>query len=618
MNKTIRRWDQEEDEWACELFQETLSDSGEVHSCCLLPEARPYDGFGCLANIVSMLVGFLDFCSDYVKHSAGNILISVSSTLIKFESIWIQFIELAWGAIHAALKCVHNTSRSTTDSNIDDSTSSGTRITSFMTALSDHRLNTSGQTMSSLFRVLHAILKFLKQSDSDLKDDFICLSIHQIHKMPWNLFHQLHAGGLASCAKDSRISTSNDSAQSGILTGSLLQLLGSLLDQSYLRDTDGQDMFVKLVDVVPKIALLSLGGQHDGSKSLYQYLKHKILMVMMRLKPYIQQDCSHIVSWLKLLRRYFGDLLHQPISQHIAKPENCLEDSPFLLDMVDLVESQDKSTRHLQRQAIYLFLSCSICLSYNRNDGALQCSCKRDECLLGHKVQGCSNHCNCFGLSEISDWFQKCYLNGSLDSKSSSFALSFLELYMEEDDMLFSILLQLLDAPLVFLKIANFETKELVGVKLFSSIFDPVHLFHLLLFLLHYDHMVLVDYLISRDVGVLCAQYLLRCLRLVSQSWHAFVDDSVYSTKIEKLNCKRQRISGDKDSDRASSSNQYKNGSGCDKEVEDSRKLFLDAKKCLYLLKRTLEDLQKKDLFPYNPKPLLRSLARFQELGEQG
>lgn len=349
MNKTIRRWDQEEDEWACELFQETLSDSGEVHSCCLLPEARPYDGFGCLANIVSMLVGFLDFCSDYVKHSAGNILISVSSTLIKFESIWIQFIELAWGAIHAASKCVHNTSHSTTDSNSDDSTSSGTRITSFMTALSEHRLNTSRQTMSSLFRVLHAILKFLKQSDSDLKDDFICLSIHQIHKMPWNLFHQLHAGGLASCAKDSRFSTSNDSAQSRILTGSLLQLLGSLLDQSYLRDTDGQDMFVKLVDVVPKIASLSLGGQHDGSKSLYQYLKHKILMVMMRLKPYIQQDCSHIVSWLKLLRRYFGDLLHQPISQHIAKPENCLEDSPFLLDMVDLVESQDKSTRHLQR-----------------------------------------------------------------------------------------------------------------------------------------------------------------------------------------------------------------------------------------------------------------------------
>lgn len=167
-----------------------------------------------------------------------------------------------------------------------------------MTALSEHRLNTSRQTMSSLFRVLHAILKFLKQSDSDLKDDFICLSIHQIHKMPWNLFHQLHAGGLASCAKDSRFSTSNDSAQSGILIGSLLQLLGSLLDQSYLRDTDGQDMFVKLVDVVPKIASLSLGGQHDGSKSLYQYLKHKILVSFDTRSSFVSFAFCRWLFWL--------------------------------------------------------------------------------------------------------------------------------------------------------------------------------------------------------------------------------------------------------------------------------------------------------------------------------
>jgi hypothetical protein len=97
-----------------------------------------------------------------------------------------------------------------------------------------------------------------------------------------------------------------------------------------------------------------------------------------------------------------------------------------------------------------------------------------------------------------------------------------------------------------------------------------------------------------------------RCLRLVSQSWHAFVDDSVYSTKIDKLDCKRQRTSGDKDSDRDSASKQYKNGSGCDKVAKNSQKLFLDAKECLYSLKRTVEDLQKKDLFPYNPKPLLR------------
>ncbi|RCV04555.1 hypothetical protein SETIT_1G010300v2 [Setaria italica] len=545
VNKAILGWSQEEEEEEqrrCESDQEIFSCSGEVHSCCLPPGQHPHDGFGCLANVVSILVGVLGFCSGYVKHSAGNVLVSISSTLIKFDSIWIQFIELVWAAIHAESKCVHNALHSTTDSNNEDITSSSTSITSFMIVLNER-----------------------------------CLDI-----------------------------------------SSLLQLLCSLLEQSYLEGTDGQDMYVKLVDIVPKIAA-SLQEQHDGSKSLYQYLKHKILMVMMRLKPYMQQDCSRIVCYLKLLRQYFHDLLHEPISQHIAKLDNCLEGSPFLLNMVDLVESQDKSTRHLQRQAIYLFLSFSICLSYNRNDGTLQCSCKRDDCLLGHKVQGCSDHCSCSGLSEISDWFQRCYLDMSFDSKSSTdIALSFLALYMEEDDMLFSILLQLFDAPHIFLKIDSINSTELIGAKLFSSIFDPVHLFHLLLLLLHYDHMVLVDYLISKDVGVHCAQYLLRCLRLVSQSWHAFVDDSMYLTKIEKIDCKRQRTSRDISSARASSSNEYKNGSGCDKEAKNSQKLFLDAKVCLYSLKRTVEDLQKKGLFPYNPKPLLRSLARFEELCEQG
>ncbi|WVZ77050.1 hypothetical protein U9M48_024952 [Paspalum notatum var. saurae] len=461
VNKTIRRWDLEE-ELGCQLDQEIVSGSGELYSCCLLPEEHPHDGVDCLTNIVTILVGLLGFCSNYVKHSASNILITISSTLTKFESIWIEFIELVWVSIHEALKCVCNALCSTTDSKSDGIASSNSSITSFMTLLNNHCLGIDEQTMSSLFRVLHAILKFLKHSDSDLKDEFISLSIHHIGKMPWDSFHRLHAGELVSCAKD-RFSFCNDSAQSRVLTGRLLQLLCSLLEQSYLEleSTDGQDMFVKLVDIVPKIAA-SLQEQHDGPKSLYQYLKHKIL-----------------------------------------------------------------------------------------------------------------------------------------------------------DDMLFSILLQLLDAPLIFLKVANTGTTELSGVKLFLSIFDPVHIFHQLLFLLHYDHMVLIDYLISKDVGVHCAQYLLRCLRLVSQSWHSFVDDSVYLTEIEKLECKRQRTSRDISRARASSSKEHKNGYGCDKEANISQKLFLKAKACLYSLKRTLEDLQKKGLFPYNPKPLLRSLARFEELCEQ-
>ncbi|KAG8081349.1 hypothetical protein GUJ93_ZPchr0007g5450 [Zizania palustris] len=304
----------------------------------------------------------------------------------------------------------------------------------------------------------------------------------------WDSYYQLNARELVNLVKDGSFNLTNDPAQLGLLSSrsSLLQLLCSLVDKSDLEDPNGQDIYVKLVDVVPKLVAL-LRERQDAPKSLCQYLKHKILMIMMRLKPYAQKDCSHIVCWLKLLQRHFHDLLHGSILQHNAIPETFLEGSPFLLSTVGLGETQDKSTRHLQRQAMFLFLSCCICLAYNGNGSALQCSCKRDDRMVGHKVQGCNDHCSCFGLSEISDWFQRCFLEKIFGTKSSTdIALCFLQLYMEEDDMLFSILLQLLDAPLISLKIDSMEikwTSELICGKLFSSIFDPIHIFHLFLLL---------------------------------------------------------------------------------------------------------------------------------------
>lgn len=34
------------------------------------------------------------------------------------------------------------------------------------------------------------------------------------------------------------------------------------------------------------------------------------------------------------------------------------------------------------------------------------------------------------------------------------------------------------------------------------------------MFQLHYDHQVLLDYLISKDTGTSCAEYLLRCVKI--------------------------------------------------------------------------------------------------------
>ncbi|KAL5198561.1 hypothetical protein ABZP36_002073 [Zizania latifolia] len=638
VNKEIRGWkegeEEDDDVERCELDEEIIScsaSSGDVHSCCLSANQHFDDGFSCLTNIIYTLVAFFGFCSGYVKHSAGNTLIVISNSLMKFETVWIQFIELVWIAIHKVLTSVHSDLPSVDSiscfrkgsiscSSVMESLSHDS-ITCIMEVLQLRCFNINGHMVASLFRVLHTILKFLKHGDSELKSDFICISIHHVLMIRWDSYYQLNGRELVNLVTDGSLSLSNDPAQLALLSSSLLQLLCSLVDKNDLEDPNGQDIYAKLVDVVPKLVAL-LRERQDAPKSLSPYLKHKILMIMMRLKPYAQKDCSHIVCWLKLLRRHFHDLLHGSILQHNARPETFLEGSPFLLSTVGLGETQDKSTRHLQRQVMFSFLSCCIYLAYNGNGSALQCSCKRDDRMVGHKVQDCNDHCNCFGLSEISDWFQRCFLEKIFGTKSSTdIALCFLQLYMEEDDMLFSILLQLLDAPLISLKIDSMEikwTSELICGKLFSSIFDPVHIFHLLLLLLHYDHLVLVDYLISKDVGMHCAQYLLRCLRLVTQCWDSFIDDSLYEAKIEKLNFKRQKIFNDANSISASSTEDPKLGSACDKKSKNTHQLFLNAKACLLSLKRTLEDLHKKDLFPYNPKPLLKSLARFEELSEQG
>ncbi|CAM0905243.1 unnamed protein product [Alopecurus aequalis] len=633
VNRVIRGWEEDDDDEVDdgEASDQIVSCSGEAHSCCLPPDQHFEDGFSCLANITSIVVGVHHFCSDYIKHAAGNILMAICNSLIKFEAVWIQFVELVWAALHTISTCVHNHSTvdvlncwgkgSTCSSGVEiishNTTTTSTSITSFMAVLKQRCVNISRLIMTSLFRVLHIILKFLKLIDSELKDDFICLSIHHIRKLLWDPGYLLIAWKVVSLAKDDRHCLSKDYSQFGIVSGSLLQLICSLAEQSDMEDTSQRDIFVNLIDVIPRLVTF-LQEQQDIPISLSQYYTHKTLMLMIRLKPHMQQNCSHIICFLKLLRDHFQNLLNEPMYQHITKLENCLEGSPFLMSFEGFGELQDKSTRHLQRQAMYLFLSCCIFLACSGNDSRLQCSCKTDE--FCHEVQSCTDHCNYFGLSEISDWFQRCCLDKILDSKSSTdIVLCFLQLYMEEDDMLFIILLQLLDAPLISLAIDNMDTKwtsKLIGAKLFSITFEPVHTFHLLLSLLHYDHLVLVDYLISKDVGVHCAQYLLRCLRLVSHCWNAFIDDSVYEAEITKLTCKRQRTLKNINSFTGSSIQGTKLGS-CDKESKSKKQLFLSAKVCLLSLKRTLEDLHQKNLFPYNPKPLLKSLARFEELCEQ-
>ncbi|XP_057951432.1 uncharacterized protein LOC131146073 isoform X7 [Malania oleifera] len=202
------------------------------------------------------------------------------------------------------------------------------------------------------------------------------------------------------------------------------------------------------------------------------------------------------------------------------------------------------------------------------------------------------------------------------------------------DGILFEVLLQLLTVPRRAVQWVCKEREKFKEVKkdiLFhvSNLFNPVHLFHLLLAELHYDHLVLLDYLISKDTGTSCAEYLLRCLRAICDSWHIFVEFPPSMEFLDQSQYKKTRVCWDGLSTQLEPSSaqirgvvtpvspeekcarDYKYGS---KNCGTRGQPFEEARDCLLMLKNSMENLQQKNLFPYNPGVLLRRLTRFQEL----
>ncbi|KAG6725009.1 hypothetical protein I3842_02G012600 [Carya illinoinensis] len=197
------------------------------------------------------------------------------------------------------------------------------------------------------------------------------------------------------------------------------------------------------------------------------------------------------------------------------------------------------------------------------------------------------------------------------------------------DDMLFKMLLQLLGVPFLPEQQGkgNFQDVEEDTLFHLSNLFNPIHLFHLFLLELHYDHQVLLDYLISKDTGISCAEYLLRCLRMVCDSWCLFVEFSLDGKGINQSSYKKRKVTlGGSKVLADVMPRLVKNNETCtsvEKECKRDHQYghkkyiaqpFEEAKECLLSLRNSVEGLHEKNLFPYNPKVLLKRLTRFQEL----
>ncbi|KAJ8770643.1 hypothetical protein K2173_021290 [Erythroxylum novogranatense] len=611
------------------LCEETCSDESKL---------TEIEGSHSMTKILADLIPFLAVESPYLRHLAGNILVAISEFVASCASEWGSYIHslcICLGLLMASLLACAPPPLMYMNG-LDDTFCDSSGFVVLMSKLK----NGNWSTAAGIVRVLRNILKYVKEERDDQCLELFLGSITSFISL------MNHVGrGRGTLKNNVQISDdlffeSSDEESKVVFLGFLIQFLCSLAEQSSclkaMAGTKDHDLFLdKIVNLVPKLLSWCVGKQGNRLKiSISQYFKHKLLMLMLRLSYQSQLNCSILVSWLQLLHVYFEELLRRPITEFKSARDEYLEGSPFLWSLCD-VEAGSICSLHLQRKVVLLFLRCCLTMI----NSSKQCTCATvDSCLTANSSTDMICCIRKKGLLDLSEWLQEKFpteklgVNEMYLENCSGFAQSFLHLYMHEDDMLFKVLLQLLSVPCGEEQLNGvrwtFQDVKRDALSHVSNLFNPVCLFHLFLAELHYDHQVLLDYLISRDTGINCAEYLLRCLRIVCDSWQSFRSFCMVEGVVNQSSSKRRKVTlegsdfhvepssvhrRDQNVPSSLSGKERDFGQNC-KQYKTKAQPFEEAKVCLLSLKDSVEKLHEKNLFPYNPEVLLNRLTKFQGL----
>ncbi|XP_031480352.1 uncharacterized protein LOC116250676 isoform X4 [Nymphaea colorata] len=498
---------------------------------------------GCLKTITAITVALLLLESQFVRHSAGRIFLELSSFLLKNEDLWKELMHLLCLSLETTVFYVY-----VPDSSLPAPKPNLVLEDDHVAVLFRLRLvKAKWFTVAELLQILRNIFKSLDdKSGVDVKF-YTNAVIASLSVATSNILD-----GIKACKSDESCSSSSGQIiidqSNTVILGVLLQLLCSLSKRCAPDEAnEGEHTATsQIIELVPKFFYWGLLEDRSGAvDSVSQFLRHKMMMLMIRLSDCIHQERATLALWLQLLWNSFG---------HIFELSNWLE-------------------RHFP--------------------GAMSIN-------------------------------QESYLE-----ECRRFAFSFLKCFLDEDDFLFEMLLLLLDFSHLLQTLGSKDhvtfLEEDKGNTLFhiTSIFDPVHVFHLFLFGIHYDHSMLLDCLISKDSGVLCVRYLLRCLRIVVGSWDLFVKFVMPEFDTSLSLCKKRKVCLD-DNDSLKKAGSSTSGSNyLVRRPAKSKAMitqlpaigaFESASKCLLCLKKSIESLHKKNLFPYNPTALLRSFVKFEEL----
>ncbi|KAE9597619.1 putative protein Line [Lupinus albus] len=584
-------------------------------------------GHQCLHKIVAEMAILLTVKSEFVRHVAVNALLLMSQFLSTTGNNWDGFIHMLCCFLETAISRILSCSSAHSSGDLNGDFD----LSDIDFLMQDGLKNCDWSTVTGITQVLHVICKGLKDDYDDKLVKVYYDSVNScLLKVPWDLLDEYQSWDTGKKGSSMNLLHPHNFCAMGPgikFLGTFLRLLCSLVDHTDFSETGygsahRHPLLVTVINLVPRLVKWCHSNQEDSVETcIIYYLKHKLLILMIRLGSLACLDCSVRHCWLELLHNYFEELLRQPLNHFQSDQDDCLEGSPFLLSLSD-GKACGMHSSHLQRQAVFLFLDCSFSLIYPRGEKSDHSNCSTFSSFTTKLDHFCTEK----GSLELYKWIQ-----GHLPTEISidhdkyleicmNFMSSFLQLYLREDDLLFDVLLQLLSvtSSLQLQSVRKQAADQDFPFNL-SDIFNPVHLFHLFLSEIHYDHEVLLDYLISKDTGISCAKYLLRCLHLICNSWKLFVKFPLFGELLNQPSCKRSKISGnDCPEFLADGLPSEENNGSITLHIKDYKEdneygfehyninPFKKAAKCLLSLKNSVDNLHQKNLFPYNPEVLLK------------
>eukprot|EP00249_Psilotum_nudum_P009901 c22224_g1_i2 orf=3-1157(+) len=366
---------------------------------------------------------------------------------------------------------------------------------------------------------------------------------------------------------------------------------------------------------LPALASFSL-AEHDcllSESCMSTFLRHKYLMLLFRISRWCTGRSALSVMCLETLRSHAPDLLCLALFQSRTPPKSLLFESPFAFSLLHSRGLNDGSIPkcHLQRRAIYVVFKSVLslrkvadeCKNGPSKDAPGDHLGQTKECGSSEMITEAEKHA--LQAEEwLIDWLlMQIDLVGDISSYklcdvANSLASSFLQRFMDEDDVMLQMLLELFNLPIL----SSFAVHQNESHSLLFATLKPLRLFAAFLSVVHYDHTVIIDYLISNNTGILCLQYLLRCLHIVGSTWPEFVCMS--TTRKENRSAE------------VTPSLQIH-------DVKTTHLVFgqrinmMKGACCLVSLKLAIDRMQEKSLFPYNATPLLKRLQLVQQLWQR-